>query len=53
MSRKKLVLLGMVIGSFAGGYAPVLFGSDDLMFSILGSMAGGMLGIWLGYKISA
>jgi hypothetical protein len=52
MSRKKLIILGMVIGSFAGGYAPSLFGVDDLMISILGSTAGGILGIWIGYKLS-
>lgn len=52
MSRKKLIILGMVIGSVAGGYAPLLFGADDLMLSIIGSTAGGLLGIWLGYKLS-
>jgi hypothetical protein len=52
MSRKKLILLGMIIGSFAGGYAPSLFGFDDFTASLLGSTAGGLLGIWIGYKLS-
>jgi hypothetical protein len=52
MSRKKLILLGMIIGSFAGGYAPSLFGFDEFMASLMGSTAGGLLGIWIGYKLS-
>lgn len=42
----------MVIGSIAGGYIPSLFGSDDLMISLLGSSVGGILGIWIAYKLS-
>jgi len=52
MSRKKIILLGMFIGSFAGGYAPSFFGVDDLMISIFCSTAGGILGIWIGYRLS-
>jgi uncharacterized membrane protein YeaQ/YmgE (transglycosylase-associated protein family) len=52
MSRKKLILLGMVAGSMAGGYLPALFGQDELMVSLLGSFIGGMVGIWIGYKFS-
>jgi phage tail tape-measure protein len=50
MSRKKLILLGMVVGSIAGGYLPALFGIDEIMVSLLGSFIGGILGIWIGYK---
>jgi len=50
MSRKKMIMLGMVIGSIAGGYLPVLFGLNGLMVSLLGSIIGGMIGIWIGYK---
>jgi MtN3 and saliva related transmembrane protein len=52
MSRKKLIMLGMVIGSIAGGYLPVLFGSDGPMLSLLGSTVGGIIGIWIGFKFS-
>jgi uncharacterized membrane protein YoaK (UPF0700 family) len=52
MSRKKLILLGMAVGSIAGGYLPALFGLDDLMVSLLGSFFGGIIGIWMGYKFS-
>jgi len=52
MSRKKLIMLGMVVGSIAGGYLPALFGLDDLMVSLLGSILGGIIGIWIGYKFS-
>jgi uncharacterized membrane protein YeaQ/YmgE (transglycosylase-associated protein family) len=52
MSRKKMILLGMVVGSIVGGYLPSLFGIDDLsLISILGSVIGGMLGIWIAYKL--
>jgi hypothetical protein len=52
MSRKKLIMLGMVVGSIAGGYLPALFGFDELMVSLLGSIIGGILGVWIGYKFS-
>ena len=48
---KKLVMLGMIIGSTIGGCVPILFGADSLSFSSLfGSLVGGILGIWLFYK---
>jgi hypothetical protein len=52
MSRKKLIMLGMVAGSIAGGYMPALFGLDGLMASLFGSLIGGMIGILIGYKFS-
>jgi hypothetical protein len=52
MSRKKFILLGLLAGSFIGGYAPSLFGVDDLMISLAASAAGSALGIWLGYRCS-
>jgi hypothetical protein len=53
MSRKKMIMLGMVVGSIAGGYLPTLFGFDGFMASLLGSSFGGVVGIWIGYKFSA
>jgi len=51
---KKLVGLGMIIGSTLGGYAPTWFGASAFSFtSIVGAFVGGILGIWLMVKISA
>jgi hypothetical protein len=52
MSRKKLIMLGMVAGSIVGGYLPALFGFDGMMVSLLGGSIGGIIGIWIGYKLS-
>jgi hypothetical protein len=52
MSRKKLIMLGMAVGSIVGGYLPALFGLDGLMVSLSGSSIGGIIGIWIGYKFS-
>jgi hypothetical protein len=48
-----MIMLGMVVGSIAGGYLPALFGFDGFMASLLGSSFGGIIGIWIGYKSSA
>jgi uncharacterized membrane protein YeaQ/YmgE (transglycosylase-associated protein family) len=47
-----MTMLGMVVGSVAGGYIPSLFGSVDLMISLLGSTIGGIVGIWIAFKLS-
>jgi len=52
MSRKKLIMIGMIVGSIVGGYLPALFGFDELMVSLLGSFIGGIIGVWIGYKFS-
>ena len=45
-------MLGMIVGSIIGGYLPVLFGASFLsMWSLFGSAVGGLLGIWIVYKI--
>lgn len=52
MHSKSLIWIGMVVGSTAGGFLPYLWGGDLLSYSgLLGSGAGGILGIWLGYKL--
>jgi len=51
MSRKKFIIIGMVIGSIAGGYAPVLLGADSISAALIGSTVGGLLGIWGVYKL--
>lgn len=52
MSRKKLIMIGMIAGSIVGGYLPALFGLDEFMVSLLGSFIGGIIGVWIGYKFS-
>jgi len=51
MSQKSLFMLSMVVGSTIGGYVPILLGADSIsMASLFGSVAGGILGIWLVYR---
>ena len=43
----------MFIGSIVGGYIPVWLGSEFLSFSsILGNGIGGILGIYIVYKLT-
>ena len=53
MPSKKLIMGGMVFGSMIGGYLPFLWGDYSLFSgtSIILTLVGGALGIWLGYKI--
>jgi membrane protein YqaA with SNARE-associated domain len=54
MSRKTIIMIGMFIGSIAGQSLVVLLGADTFSItSILGSGAGGVIGVWLGYKFSS
>ncbi len=53
MSQKKLIMLGMIAGSVAGGYVPSLWGADDFVTALLGGLVGGILGIWIAYKLSS
>ncbi len=52
--NKFIIMLGATIGSIAGAYVPSLFGDTDLLsgWSILAGTIGGIVGIWLGYKIA-
>ena len=53
MSRKGLLLLGASAGTFIGSIAPSLWGGD--LFSpsaILIATIGGLVGIWVVYKIT-
>lgn len=53
MSRKSMIMLGMIIGSFAGGYLPTLIGVSVFSFtSLFASAAGAIAGIWLAYKLT-
>jgi uncharacterized membrane protein YeaQ/YmgE (transglycosylase-associated protein family) len=46
-------MLGMVVGSIAGGFVASLLGAGMLsMSSLIGSTIGGILGIWIAFKIT-
>ena len=52
--NKVLIFAGATIVGVAGAYVPQLFGDTQLLsgWSILGSTIGGLVGIWLGYKLA-
>ena len=53
MNSKPMIWIGMFIGSTIGGFIPSLWGSNFLSFSsILLTAVGGIIGIWLGFKLS-
>jgi hypothetical protein len=53
MSSKKLIWIGMFIGSSVGGMLPALWGDDLLSLSgLVLSLLGGIAGIWGGYRIA-
>ena len=54
MSRKSVVMMGMIVGSLGGGWVPTMFGAGAISFaSLIGSTVGGLLGIWIAFKMSA
>jgi hypothetical protein len=53
MDSKSLVWIGMFAGSAIGSYIPTLWGDGFLTFSsVFFSAVGGVIGIWIGFKIS-
>lgn len=49
---RKLVTLGLIVGSTIGGYVPVLWGADVFSFSsIFCSAIGALIGIWVGFRL--
>ncbi|MBX4200041.1 hypothetical protein KW790_01080 [Candidatus Parcubacteria bacterium] len=54
MSRKSAIWGGLFIGSFIGGLVPNLWGADYFSFSgVVSQAVFSILGIWLGFKLSA
>ena len=48
---KTLIWLGVFIGSALGGWIPTLLGADLLsLWGVLGSVVGGLAGIWAGMR---
>ena len=53
MSSKSLIWIFMAIGSTVGGAVPTLWGDSFLsMWSIFFTAVGGIIGIWVGFKLS-
>lgn len=52
--NKLTITVCMTIGTILGGLVPALFGDSSLFdgWSILGSVIGGILGIWVGAKVN-
>lgn len=49
---KKFIMLAMFVGSFIGGYVPTFFGvSAFSLYSVIFGALGGIIGIWLSYKM--
>ena len=54
MSRKTIIIIGMIVGSTIGGYLPTLFGAHAISYwTLLGSTIGGFLGIYIAFKFSS
>ena len=52
MEQKKLITIGMTLGSIIGGYLPTLWDAEMFsLFSVIFSAIGGFLGIWIGYRL--
>lgn len=51
MDRKKLIWMGVLVGSTIGSLVPSLWGAGMFSFSsVILSGVGGFLGIWFGVK---
>ncbi|HEV7701986.1 MAG TPA: hypothetical protein VGO63_00880 [Candidatus Paceibacterota bacterium] len=54
MNSKSLIWVFMFIGSTIGGFIPTLWGAGFLSISsVFLTAVGGILGIWLGFKLSS
>ena len=54
MESRQLIWIGLFVGSTIGGFIPDLWGAGLFsLSSIFLSAAGGLLGIYVGYRLSA
>jgi hypothetical protein len=54
MERKTLVWIGVFVGGSLGGFIPTLWGASSLsLSSVLLTAVGGLLGIWVGFKLGS
>jgi len=50
---KKFVWTGLFFGSGIGGFVPLMWGGEMLsLWGVATTAAGGIAGMWLGYRIS-
>lgn len=50
--QRKLIFLGLTVGSVLGSYIPALWGQPSFsMASVLLGAVGGIIGIWLGFRL--
>ena len=50
---KTFIMTGLVVGSIAGGYVPLLWGGSVFsLSSIFLSALGAFAGIWFGFKVA-
>lgn len=50
---KRVIILVASLGGMLGAYVPMVLGVSSLSgWSILGSFIGGLLGVWIGVKLS-
>jgi hypothetical protein len=50
---KRIIYIGMIIGSVVGGYLPVLWGAGVFsVASVLCGGAGGLAGIWAAWRLT-
>lgn len=53
MNSKLLIYFGLFVCSGIGSYLPTLWGAGYFsLWSIIGSVVGGIVGIWIGYKLN-
>ena len=52
--NKLLITIGAAIGGIIGAYIPFLWGDTDIFsgWSILLATVGGIVGIWVGFKLA-
>jgi hypothetical protein len=51
---RRVLWMSIAVGSTAGGFVPMLFGAGSFsMASLLGSVVGTILGVWVAIKIDA
>lgn len=51
--NKRVVILVASLGGVCGAYIPVLLGAGGFSsWALLGSFIGGLVGVWVGAKIS-
>jgi IS1 family transposase len=51
---RRVLWMSIAVGSTAGGFVPMLFGAGSLsMASLLGSVVGTIVGVWVAIRIDA